>query len=176
VQKVLLRRGAAILFGRAAILFAAAASPATSWEGPGEVAVFSFPKGLKQDIERIAIGTPSLAPIVHGAFCVKYQSDCEIARMAFRLRPVELNEQRWKQLFGVNSSVNRTIFSEPNPGAAGETWLVSPGTGDCNDYAVTKRHELSALGWPSRALFLAEVVFVMIGCAAIAPIVSMICG
>jgi predicted transglutaminase-like cysteine proteinase len=37
-------------------------------------------------------------------------------------------------------------------------WLVAPKAGDCNDYAVTKRHELLARGWPSRSLLLAEVV------------------
>ncbi|WWE91844.1 transglutaminase-like cysteine peptidase [Bradyrhizobium symbiodeficiens] len=30
--------------------------------------------------------------------------------------------------------------------------------GDCNDYAVTKRHALLERGWPARALLLAEVV------------------
>jgi len=39
-----------------------------------------------------------------------------------------------------------------------EEWLVSPRAGDCNDYAVTKRHKLLACGWPSRSLLLAEVV------------------
>jgi predicted transglutaminase-like cysteine proteinase len=39
----------------------------------------------------------------------------------------------------------------------GEEWLVSPRAGDCNDYAVTKRHKLLALGWPVRSLLLAEV-------------------
>jgi predicted transglutaminase-like cysteine proteinase len=31
-------------------------------------------------------------------------------------------------------------------------------SGNCNDYAVSKRHELLRLGWPSWALLLAEVV------------------
>jgi len=39
-----------------------------------------------------------------------------------------------------------------------EEWLISPDAGDCNDYAVTKRHELLARGWPARLLILAEVV------------------
>lgn len=38
-----------------------------------------------------------------------------------------------------------------------EQWLVAPRYGDCNDYAVTKRHELLAHGWPSHSLLLAEV-------------------
>ena len=39
-----------------------------------------------------------------------------------------------------------------------EEWLISPSAGDCKDYAITKRHELLARGWPSRALLLSEVV------------------
>lgn len=39
-----------------------------------------------------------------------------------------------------------------------EEWLISPPAGDCKDYAITKRHELLAHGWPSRALLLSEVV------------------
>ena len=35
---------------------------------------------------------------------------------------------------------------------------MAPHHGDCNDYAVTKRHELLARGWPSYALLLTEVV------------------
>jgi predicted transglutaminase-like cysteine proteinase len=39
-----------------------------------------------------------------------------------------------------------------------DEWLISPPAGDCKDYAITKRHELLARGWPSRALLLSEVV------------------
>ena len=49
---------------------------------------------------------------------------------------------------------------EPRPAASisnGE-WRIAPVQGDCSDYAVTKRHELLARGWPSGALLLAEVM------------------
>jgi hypothetical protein len=59
----------------------------------------------------------------------------------------------------VNREVNRAIVPQQNLGGVmTEEWLVSPRAGDCNDYAVTKRHELLARGWPSRALILSEVV------------------
>ena len=35
---------------------------------------------------------------------------------------------------------------------------MAPRERDCNDYAVTKRHKLLALGWPSSSLLLAKVV------------------
>jgi predicted transglutaminase-like cysteine proteinase len=43
-------------------------------------------------------------------------------------------------------------------GLAGEEWIINPDRGDCNDYAVSKRHELLRRGWPARALLLSEVV------------------
>jgi predicted transglutaminase-like cysteine proteinase len=39
-----------------------------------------------------------------------------------------------------------------------DRWMLSPLSGNCNDYAVSKRHELLLLGWPSWAVLLAEVV------------------
>lgn len=35
--------------------------------------------------------------------------------------------------------------------------VARSGAGDCNDYAVTKRHQLTAEGWPARAVLLSEV-------------------
>lgn len=59
----------------------------------------------------------------------------------------------------VNQTVNASIIPQANlQGLAGEKWLINPARGDCNDYAVTKRHDLMARGWPARALLLSEVV------------------
>ena len=38
--------------------------------------------------------------------------------------------------------------------------MIGPVLGDCKDYAVTKRHQLTARGWPARAVLLSEVVTV----------------
>src|SRR5438132_12705384 len=49
----------------------------------------------------------------------------------------------------------------PTPKSYGATledrWTIAPEIGDCNDYAVTKRHELLESGLPSRALRLSVV-------------------
>jgi len=59
----------------------------------------------------------------------------------------------------VNAAVNLAIAPQEDDGnVVDETWRVAPAAGACHDYAVTKRHELIKLGWPSRALLLAEVV------------------
>jgi predicted transglutaminase-like cysteine proteinase len=44
-----------------------------------------------------------------------------------------------------------------------ERWLIEPVIGDCNDYAVTKRHKLLEAGWPASSLLLAEVTLITTG-------------
>ena len=41
--------------------------------------------------------------------------------------------------------------------SSGDGWTIAPSKGDCNDYAVTKRHELLQSGLPARALRLSVV-------------------
>jgi predicted transglutaminase-like cysteine proteinase len=137
----------------------AVAALALLWQGQTQAAFFSYPKALKGWAERIAFEAPTLAPMAHVVFCMRYPADCEVRHIAFRPRPVELTLERWNELRNVNAEVNRGIVPQANTeGLFGEKWLISPRAGDCNDYAVTKRHELLARGWPSRSLLLAEVV------------------
>ena len=119
-----------------------------------------MPKALlRSQSPRITLAMPTLPPIGHSLFCVQYQQECEVRRMVFRPTKFELTVERWNQLAEVNQAVNRRITPERNLlGLAGERWIISPVAGDCNDYAVTKRYELLARGWPSRTLLLAEVV------------------
>jgi predicted transglutaminase-like cysteine proteinase len=101
----------------------------------------------------------ALPPIGHSRFCLRYPDDCKVHVIDFRHRNIVLTPERWNELNIINRDVNRSIFAEVTPGSgATEEWVISPPTGDCKDYAVTKRHELLARGWPSRALLLSEVV------------------
>jgi predicted transglutaminase-like cysteine proteinase len=126
---------------------------------PVPAAFYGLPRGLKANVERISFDTPSLAPMAFVRFCMRYPQDCKVRRMAYRPKPVALSEARRAELIKVNRNVNRAIRPQENiNGVMAEEWLVSPREGDCNDYAVTKRHELLARGWPSRSLLLAEVV------------------
>jgi predicted transglutaminase-like cysteine proteinase len=118
-----------------------------------------YSRALNWGLERIQFNTPTLAPFAYARHCLQYPAECKVRRMAFRGGKLALTDRRWAELTAVNAEVNRSINPERNPaGVAGEEWLISPRAGDCNDYAVTKRHELLARGWPSRALLLAEVV------------------
>jgi predicted transglutaminase-like cysteine proteinase len=54
----------------------------------------------------------------------------------------------------VNHRVNVSIVSKSKSYGSNleDTWTIAPDEGDCNDYAVTKRHELLKSGLPSSAL------------------------
>lgn len=124
-----------------------------------QASFFSYPHLLQVDRDRVRFDKPSLAPMAFFAFCLRYPEDCEERKKRFRMRPVMLTEKRWSDLVQVNLEVNRSITPQANAGGVlNEEWVLSPSAGDCNDYAVTKRHELLSRGWPSRALLLAEVV------------------
>jgi predicted transglutaminase-like cysteine proteinase len=120
---------------------------------------FPSPRPFVAPIVRIQFSAPALAPMAHTFFCLKYPGDCRAHRTVFRGGPVPLTARRLVELKRINARVNRAITPEPNTkGLAAEKWLISPRSGECHDYAVTKRHELLARGWPARALLLSEVV------------------
>ncbi|RXG91480.1 transglutaminase-like cysteine peptidase [Bradyrhizobium vignae] len=106
----------------------------------------------------IELGRPTLAPFSYTMFCLRYEAECR-PRRSFRGGPIRLTEKRWADLREVNRTVNAAIAPERNElGLAGETWIINPVRGDCNDYAVSKRHELLQRGWSARVLLLGEVV------------------
>ena len=121
----------------------------------------SVSNGLQQGIQLIRFDAPTLAPMAFTQFCLKYPSDCKSGRLLLEGDRIELNDVRRSELETINHTVNSSIRPERNEnGLAGEKWLLSPLRGDCNDYAVTKRHQLIARGWPARTVLLSEVVTV----------------
>ena len=100
---------------------------------------------------------PALAPFQHVRFCVRYPADCKSNPM--EVDRIELNAENSELLKHVNVDVNAAIIptvkdhsAEPQDG-----WTIAPTAGDCNDYAVTKRHELLQAGLPGKALRLSVV-------------------
>jgi hypothetical protein len=57
----------------------------------------------------------------------------------------------------VNGS-HRFAGQRSGDNVSNEKRLIAPKAGDCNDYAVTKRHQFLTRGWTARALLLAEVL------------------
>jgi predicted transglutaminase-like cysteine proteinase len=137
----------------------AALTVATCWASVSEAAFFSFPRALKLQLDRISFEEPTLPPIGHTLFCLRYPDECVVRGTDFRKRNIAMTTDRLNQLNTVNRQVNRDIVPQPGMGiSATEPWTVSPSAGDCHDYAVTKRHDLLAQGWPSRSLLLSEVI------------------
>jgi len=124
-----------------------------------EAAFFSYPRMLTVQREKISFAEPVLAPMQHVRFCLRYQDDCAVHGVDFRRRHMVLTEERWSELTAINRAVNRYIAPQLDfsPPALAE-WHILPAAGDCADYAVTKRHMLLSLGWPSRSLLLSEVI------------------
>ncbi len=68
------------------------------------------------------------------------------------LKPAELAE-----LAAVNRAVNAAILGREEP-AGQDVWRLAPAVGDCEDYALTKKHRLILAGWPGERLRFATVV------------------
>jgi predicted transglutaminase-like cysteine proteinase len=105
----------------------------------------------------IVEGSPTLAPFQHVRFCLRYPGECK-SHPAESPR-IELTGQTAELLYRVNRDVNAAIvpiLKSYGPELA-DGWTISPAEGDCNDYAVTKRHELLEGGLPAKALRLSVV-------------------
>src|ERR1700681_1712483 len=105
----------------------------------------------------IVDASPALAPFQHVRFCLRYPSDCK--SNPTENERIDLDAQTTELLKRVNQSVNMSIIPAPKSYGPnlGDGWRIAPEMGDCNDYAVTKRHELIENGLPSRALRLSVV-------------------
>jgi predicted transglutaminase-like cysteine proteinase len=146
------------------------AAPGEAFAAPRERAANAEPREVpsrrqavrppsRVDVLRIKFAGPTLTPFAHIRFCIKYASECRVHKMLFRGGAIKLTAERRQELIRINADVNRSIIAtRVNETVAEEKWLISPKAGDCNDYAVTKRHKLIARGWPARVLLLAEVV------------------
>jgi predicted transglutaminase-like cysteine proteinase len=97
------------------------------------------------------------APAAFYDFCQQNPDEC--ARQGGG--EVSLTSARLDELRRVNASVNTSIRPATDAQSRGtsDTWsLLNPGdAGDCEDYAILKRHELIARGWPSSSLLLTVV-------------------
>ncbi len=108
----------------------------------------------------VSFGRPVLGPLAYTHFCMRYPDECrDRAQGSGGASPISLNEARMAELARVNSRVNHSIAPMHHSGDTSyDTWRISPRTGDCNDYAVTKRHLLIQQGWSNQALLLSEVI------------------
>ena len=105
----------------------------------------------------IVDASPTLAPFQHVRFCLRYPSDCK--SNPSENERIDLGVETSELLKRVNHDVNLSIAPMLKSYGSNleDGWTIAPGSGDCNDYAVTKRHELLESGLPSKALRLSVV-------------------
>lgn len=97
------------------------------------------------------------APPAFYVFCQQQPAECQ-PRGGGGL--VTLTPARLQELRAVNSRVNASIreVSDQEHHGRPDVWSIpTDGRGDCEDFALTKRHQLIELGWPSSALLMTVV-------------------
>jgi predicted transglutaminase-like cysteine proteinase len=104
----------------------------------------------------ITVKARTAAPFSHIMFCKATPVECLAQGDA---DPVQLDRNKLAELRQVNRNINRQIIarSEVASYAGEDNWTLSPTAGDCEDFAITKRHTLVKMGWPSSSLRLAIV-------------------
>ena len=111
-------------------------------------------------MRRLELTGAQLGPLAYTHFCVRYPAECRLQGVAFGdAADIAWSPRVMATLSRVNATVNSAIVPAAHTGPRGyDSWRIGPSLGDCNDFAVSKRHALLALDWPSRALLLAEVI------------------
>lgn len=99
-----------------------------------------------------------LAPLAFVKFCSKMPAEC--ARKGPSVAQIDVSPSLRDRLHRLNRGVNAGIAPGKSMSWADEPrdWDLSPVRGDCNDYAVTKRHALISQGLPTSAVRLAAVL------------------
>lgn len=103
----------------------------------------------------LKFGDAMLAPMAWDRFALDHPDQ---AVAGIRAPAIKYSPDFFHWLTLVNSRVNADIKFRPNDGTVLEPWCIGPASGDCHDYAVTKRAELIKRGYPASALLLAIVV------------------
>ncbi len=94
----------------------------------------------------------SRAPKSYIAFCNRNPSECK----ADGVGVVSYNSHIRSLITMVNNRVNRTMRERNDSGP--DVWTVNASSGDCEDFALTKRSQLIRAGVPAGALRMAVVV------------------
>lgn len=133
----------------AALTFAAfAATDTAQAAGPA-----GFARNLQTapTLNYIAEKRRTMAPFAHVMFCAKSPDEC---KQGIGASSVTLTPMATRELRSVNAAVNRSIIgvNDASDDAGGDVWQANVTRGDCEDFALTKRDRLIAMGWSPRAL------------------------
>lgn len=110
---------------------------------PSRTVTATAPRAIDVAPDRIA-----LAPLEYVRFCMSYAQQCRAGEpnAVIALTP---------DMRAAIERVNREVNSKIRPTQDTAPWRINPAYGNCNDYVVSKRHELMAMGLPASALLIA---------------------
>ncbi|HEY5796117.1 MAG TPA: transglutaminase-like cysteine peptidase [Bosea sp. (in: a-proteobacteria)] len=134
------RYAAGLLLAMAALLGGCASRPVGDAGGAGQAT-----RRANLDPQKL-----ELAPLDYTRFCLRHAADCEIGVPD---AVIEMTTAVEADIRRINREVNQRI----RPVKQTSEWQIDPAVGNCNDYVVTKRHELLAAGLPASALLIAVV-------------------
>jgi len=100
---------------------------------------------------------PSLPPYGYVRFCSAFPGECQRGP----LEDVRMTgaPERLAELDAINRQVNAAVKPATDVEIYGEVerWTLPTERGDCEDYALLKRHILMRQGWPASALLMTVV-------------------
>ena len=103
-------------------------------------------------------GPETRAPAGHVAFCEVAPADCQVVLtpdVALTDGRIPFSDGIYVEMDEINRAVNAAIRPISEDPAGPDLWQADVSAGDCEDFALTKRRHLLALGWPSSALVMA---------------------
>jgi len=121
----------------------------------------AFAQGAPMPDSRAMPDSHAEAPPPAGfvSFCLRFPDQCMTSKNTPAV--VALSGAQWLALQEVNRAVNLAIkpMDDQRHYGRAEYWNIpTDGFGDCEDYALTKRRDLIAAGFPAQALRLAVVL------------------
>ncbi len=100
---------------------------------------------------------PSLPPYGYVRFCSAFAKECR--RGPLEDQRIAGSPERIAELDAINRKVNAAVKPATDVEIYGEVerWTLPGDRGDCEDYALLKRHILMRQGWPASALLMTVV-------------------
>lgn len=100
---------------------------------------------------------PSLPPYGYVRFCGAFPTECR--RGPLEDQRIAATPDRLRELDQINREINSRIAPATDAEIYGEVerWTLPVTRGDCEDYALLKRHLLMRQGWPASALLMTVV-------------------
>ncbi len=100
----------------------------------------------------------AFAPPAFYDFCKRERRLCNSTGST---KVAALTPARLAELKSINQSVNARVKQKLDSASTGkdDVWGLPANAGDCEDFAILKKHELMKRGWPSSALLLTVVTY-----------------